>query len=74
MNRKTLTHLLTLVAGILISCLSATAQSIKMYEPEWKKIDSLAARGLTKTALAEVKKIYDKAKKEGQDAQVIKHC
>ena len=72
MNMKTVKCLLTLLAGIMLTGLSATAQTIKMYEPEWKKIDSLVAKGLPKSALAEVKKIYERAKKESQEAQVIK--
>jgi hypothetical protein len=45
---------------------------VKKYEKEWKKIEDLVAKGLPKSALTEVKKLYDLAKKEKQDAQVIK--
>lgn len=45
---------------------------IKNYEKEWKKIEDFVNKGLPKSALAEVKKLYDLAKKEKQDAQVIK--
>ena len=34
------------------------------YAKEWKKVDSLAAKGLTKSALEVVTGIYDKAKAE----------
>lgn len=45
---------------------------IKHYSTEWKKVDELLGKGLTKDALEQVKKIYGLAKKEKQDAQVIK--
>ncbi|MGV3658340.1 MAG: MG2 domain-containing protein, partial [Chitinophagaceae bacterium] len=45
----------------------------KNYDAEWKRVDALLkGRALPQSALAEVKKIYATAKKEGQDAQVIK--
>ena len=46
---------------------------IKNYETQWKKVDGfIQKRNLPKTALEEVKKIYTLAKKEKQDAQVVK--
>ncbi|HMK26878.1 MAG TPA: alpha-2-macroglobulin family protein [Chitinophagaceae bacterium] len=45
---------------------------VRKYEKEWKKIEGLVDKGLPKSALTEVKKLYDLAKKEKQDAQVIK--
>src|SRR5258705_4528117 len=45
---------------------------VKKYEKEWKKIEDFVNKGLPKSALTEVKKLYDLAKKEKQDAQVIK--
>ncbi|MBC7827916.1 MAG: alpha-2-macroglobulin, partial [Chitinophagaceae bacterium] len=43
------------------------------YKNSWKKIDSLVnKKGLTQSALAEVDKIYALAKKEKNDAQIIK--
>ncbi|HEY0058298.1 MAG TPA: MG2 domain-containing protein, partial [Flavisolibacter sp.] len=43
------------------------------YNRQWKTVDSLLQkRSLPKSALQEVKKIYSRAKSEGQDAQVIK--
>jgi hypothetical protein len=45
---------------------------VKKYEKEWKKIEDFVKKGLPKSALTEVKKLYDLAKKENQDAQVIK--
>lgn len=45
---------------------------IKKYDKEWKRIEDLVNKGLPKSALTEVKKLYALAKKEKQDAQVIK--
>jgi hypothetical protein len=72
MNMKTIKCLFLLLAGILFSTTLVNAQTTRMYTAEWKKTDSLVAKGLPKSALAEVKKIYQKAKMEGQDAQMIK--
>ncbi|MGZ8551748.1 MAG: hypothetical protein ACXWV2_13840 [Chitinophagaceae bacterium] len=46
--------------------------TIKKYETSWKKVEDYVTKNLPKSALAEVKKIYQLAKKEKQDAQVIK--
>ncbi|MCF0058426.1 alpha-2-macroglobulin [Dyadobacter sp. CY356] len=43
-----------------------------MYESKWKNVTKYAEKGLSQSALTEVKKIYQLAKKEKQDAQVIK--
>jgi len=45
---------------------------IKDYAKEWKKVEAFSKKGLPKSAMEELKKIYILAKKEGQDAQVIK--
>ena len=42
------------------------------YEKEWKKVDSLAAKGLNKSALDVVNGIYDKAKSENNASQYVK--
>ena len=47
-------------------------QSIRNYDVQWKKVDELVKKQLPKSALEEVKKIYELAKKDKQDAQVIK--
>ncbi|NOT51550.1 MAG: alpha-2-macroglobulin [Chitinophagaceae bacterium] len=60
---------------ILLGLFSMNAGSqvpVKKYEKEWKKIEAFAEKGLPKSALTETKKLYDLAKKEKQDAQVIK--
>jgi len=65
------TLLLSLFFLLLIS-FSVKAQT-KNFDAQWKKVDELYfKKKLPKSALAEVKKIYTQAKKEGQDAQVIK--
>ncbi len=53
--------------------MKASSQNpVKNYEKEWKRIEDFVSKGLPKSALTEVKKLYDLAKKEKQDAQVIK--
>lgn len=63
---------LLLLALFFFPGLTTSAQVIKNYEKEWKKADELIEKKLPQSALAEVKKIYALAKKEKQDAQVIK--
>ncbi|WP_082216137.1 alpha-2-macroglobulin family protein [Dyadobacter psychrophilus] len=45
---------------------------IKNYEAQWKIVEGHQQKKLPKSALEEVRKIYDLAKKENQEAQVIK--
>ncbi|MCE7066232.1 alpha-2-macroglobulin [Dyadobacter sp. CY326] len=45
---------------------------IKTYDAQWKVVAGHQKNNLPKSALEEVKRIYDLAKKENQDAQVIK--
>ena len=64
-----------LITFSLFSILSMRANSqspVKNYEKEWKKVEAFEKKGLPKSALTEAKKIYDMAKKEKQDAQIIK--
>ncbi|MEO6612145.1 MAG: alpha-2-macroglobulin family protein [Chitinophagaceae bacterium] len=64
-----------ILTGGLLSLLTINMYSqsrVKNYEKEWKNVEVLVGKGLPKSALAEVKKIYDLAKREKQDAQVIK--
>ena len=42
------------------------------YEDEWKKVDSLKYKGLTKSALEVVLGIYDKAKTEDNASQLVR--
>ena len=63
--------ILSLLAFFCIN--NSHAQTVKSYNKEWAKVDSLInIKNLPKSALAEVKNIYALAKKEGQNVQVIK--
>lgn len=44
----------------------------EVYKEEWKVVDSLEQNGLTKSALKEVKEIYEKAKTENNHEQIVK--
>ena len=51
----------------------ANAQApVNNYNAQWQKIDELVKKGLTKSALEEVNKIYTAAKKSGNNVQIIK--
>ena len=66
-------RLFLLALGILFFGSKAFSQGVKLYEKEWKRVDDLLQqRALSQSALQEVWKIYHLAKKEGQEAQVIK--
>lgn len=52
--------------------MKSNAQTIKNYEEDWKAVEQHINKGLPASALEAVKKIYAKAKKEKQDAQIIK--
>ncbi|MES1215053.1 MAG: alpha-2-macroglobulin family protein [Bacteroidota bacterium] len=66
------TLFLTTILFHLFTVKAVSQTAIKNYEVQWKKADDFIKKGLPKSALAEVKKIYASAKKEKQDAQVIK--
>lgn len=63
---------------ILLSCFVffifgiTVGQKINDYKADWKKVEEFESKGLTKSALAEVMKIFDAANKAGNDAQQIK--
>jgi uncharacterized protein YfaS (alpha-2-macroglobulin family) len=63
-----------LIAFSLAICfITAPAQTpIKNYEKDWKQVNDYMSRNLPKSALPVVKKIYLAAKKDKQDAQLIK--
>ena len=64
---------LILLNLLFVICSLSAQQKMTNYDERWKKVDSLSLKkGLTKSALAEVNKIYAMAKQEKQDAQVIK--
>jgi uncharacterized protein YfaS (alpha-2-macroglobulin family) len=65
----------SLLAGcaILLTLVTTAQQKLKMYEKEWKQVDSFIRKGgLTQSALKGVNTIYSQAKKEGNDVQIIK--
>jgi len=67
------TRAFILFSFILFTHHLSAQQKMTNYTALWKKIDSLSTKkGLTQSALEEVNKIYVLAKKEKQDAQVIK--
>src|SRR4051794_6387822 len=63
-----------LLVGLILICFAVPVRAqIKNYSAQWKKVDELIGKQkLPKSALEEVKKIYAQAKKEKQDAQLIK--
>jgi len=63
--------IVTLSLILLFSSL-AKAQSYDSCEAAWHKVEAYELKGLPKSALAEVEKIYKKAKNEGNDPQLIK--
>ena len=64
--------LFILIISSLFSMSANSQNPIKNYEAAWKKVEAFTEKGLPKSALEEVKKIYALAKSEKQDAQVIK--
>src|SRR5256885_3514397 len=67
------TSILIVIVILLSGLNKASSQTVKNYETDWKKVDELIQKkNLPQSALAEVKKIYTKAKADKQDAQIIK--
>ena len=66
---KKVSLLLFLVA---FSSTQLLAQNKNEFSLNWKKVDSLEKKGLTKSALTQVLEIFDLAKKAGNEAQQIK--
>src|SRR6185503_4826645 len=63
----------SLAIFLLVFIITGSAHTpVKNYEKEWKKVEAFAKKGRPKSAFAEVKNIYTLAKKENQDAQVVK--
>ncbi|HEX5652342.1 MAG TPA: alpha-2-macroglobulin, partial [Chitinophagaceae bacterium] len=67
---KTLFFLL--LTSLLFIMSARSQQPVKSYTAAWKKAEDLVKKNLPKSALEEVKKIYVLAKKEKQEAQLIK--
>src|SRR5690606_34028204 len=57
---------------ILIFTKPTMSQEIKNYTNVWKKVEEFKKKNLPKSALTEVNKIYQLAKRDNQEAQVIK--
>ena len=73
MKKQIKKPLILLVTILSLFAMTSFGQSpIKNYEKEWKKVEDFVSKGLPKSALTEVKLIYALAKKEKQDAQIIK--
>ena len=66
------TALLIFVTLFSVSAMDANSQTLKNYDAAWKRVEDFVKKNLPKSALQEAKKIYQLAKKEKQDAQVIK--
>jgi len=68
MKRK----LLFVLTIFLATAIFNTMQAQGSYGDLWKKVDELVKKDRAQTALAEVKVIYSRAKREGADAQLIR--
>lgn len=70
---KRLKTALVSITLIQLIALTAFGQAPKKdYATQWKNVEDYIKKKLPKSALAETRKIYDLAKKEKQDAQLIK--
>lgn len=56
----------------LFAAMPGHGQKVKTYDAEWKSVEEFTKNGLPQSALKEVNRIYGLAKKENQEAQVIK--
>ena len=65
---------ITILTMILLFSTSVTSQSkaFDNYQKQWKIVEQFELKGLPKSALAEVEKIYKKAKKKRNHPQLIK--
>ena len=69
---KILKHLLLCTFSTLL-IIQTKSQTKMSYDAAWKKIDQLInEKGLPQSALTEVQKIYERAKKEKNNAQLTK--
>src|ERR1044072_3211266 len=63
------------IAGLFTLFIAASVcgqMPVKNYEKDWKQVDAFIKKDLPRSALDHVRKIYELARKDGQDAQVIK--
>ena len=63
--------LISIAAIFFFNCVYSQA-IVSGYHNEWKKVDDLITKKLTKSALTQVDQIYAAAKKQNNDPQVIK--
>ncbi len=68
---KNLLLVIFLLTGISVTLMAQTKND---FAKNWKKVEELEKKGLTKSALQEVLVIYNLALKNGNDAQQIKSC
>ena len=71
MRSFSLRFFLTIITFLTIFT-AGNAQSIRNYPSQWKKVEDYLNKKQPRSALVEVKKIYALAKKEKQEAQLIK--
>lgn len=70
---KSISFLPVICIFLTLFNMSAFSQStVKTYDAQWNVIDGHISKGLLKSALEEVKKLYKLAKNDQQDAQIIK--
>ena len=69
---KLLKTIVIFAALFSLFTMNADSQPVKTYDAAWKRVEDFVKKNLPKSASAEAKKIYELAKKEKQDAQVIK--
>ena len=72
MNSKKYTFLPLLIALFSFFTIGSLAQQRQDYAAQWKQVDEWIKKGLTKSALEETVKIYETAKKDNNDPQIIK--
>ena len=60
------------IFSLIILFLSLTAQPQKLYQIEWKQVDSLAGIGQAQSALDLVTRLYDQTKAANQAEQFLK--
>lgn len=70
---KSISFLPVICIFLTLFNMSAFSQStVRTYDAQWNVIDGHISKGLPKSALEEVKKLYKLAKNDQQDAQIIK--
>ncbi|MDQ6761623.1 MAG: alpha-2-macroglobulin, partial [Bacteroidota bacterium] len=73
MHRNLSSSMRILFLSIALLCFSALkAQKKNDYATQWKTVEDMVNKGLAKSALTEVDKIYISAKKNSNDPQIIK--